>query len=111
MPTGLKTPERNRALRALDEAKAFVQGAIENVDGDALKVVQQAGDRIQQANSAFVLALLKDEYCPAALFKPWASVRRIRDWRDAGHFEAPMVHGKICVKPSAFFKHFNSLKE
>jgi hypothetical protein len=111
MSTGLKTNDRNRALRALDEAKAFVQGTIENVDGDALEVIQKAGDRIQQANSAFVLALLRDDWCPAKLFAPWASVRRIQDWGTAGKVTVEVKHGRSCVKPSDFFRHFNSLKE
>ncbi len=111
MPPGLIKADRTRALKALDEARRFVQGSTENVDGDALEVVQKAGDRIQQANSAFVLAVLKDDWCPAPLFKPWASVRRIRDWGAAGRISVSLKHGRACVKPSDFFRYFNSLKE
>lgn len=112
MPHGLKASDRNRALKALDEARGFISGVRENVDGDALAVVEKAGDRIQQANAAFVLALLKDEHCPAVLFKPWASPRRIRDWRDAGKLKGVIIrHGRICVKPSDFFAFWNTLTE
>jgi hypothetical protein len=111
MAPGLKASDRNRALKALDEARGFIQGARENVEGDALEVVQKAGDRVQQANAAFVLALLKDQECPAELFKPWAGVRRIRDWRDAGKLKAVIRHGRVCVKPSDFFTFWNTLTE
>lgn len=66
---------------------------------------------MMQMNQALVLALLWDEYTPAKLFKYWASVRRIRDWRDDPAIKLDVIvrHGRVCVKPSEFFKHWKTL--
>jgi len=109
MPAGLKPNERNRALRALDDAKAILQRTSADVDAEALKVIEQAGERIQQANAAFVLALLKDDYCPAKLFAPWASVRRVRDWGADGKIRVIIRHKRACVRPSDFFAYWATL--
>jgi hypothetical protein len=111
----LKTKEnRARALAALKTMEAFLQGIESNVEGDALTLLQRIegeGQRMQKANTAFVLALLEDEYTPAILFKPWASIRRIQQWRDAGKLKVVVKHGRCCVKPSEFFTHWRTLPE
>lgn len=114
MPPALTKEARARALAALKQVEAFLQGTKENVDGDALTLLERIegeAHRIQQANAAFVLALLKDEECPAEMFRPWASVRRIRDWRDAGKLSVVIKHGRCCVKPSEFFRHWRTLPD
>jgi hypothetical protein len=100
-----------RAQQALDDAKAYVGQIRLQVDAEALDVVKAAGEQIQRTNHAFVLALLKDEWCPAKLFAPWSSVRRIQDWGKAGKMDVQVKHGRTCCKPSEFFRYFNSLKE
>jgi hypothetical protein len=95
----------------MDEAKRLLNGTPETLDDEArtlIEMVREEGRR----NTRIVLALVSDEYTPAELFKPWACVRRIRDWRDdpAVKLDVIVRHGRCCVKPSAFFKHWNSLQ-
>jgi hypothetical protein len=98
-----------RAQQALDEAKSYVGQIRLQVNAEALDVVRAAGERIQQTNHAFVLAILKNEWCPATLFEPWASVRRIQDWGKAGKLDVRVKHGRTCCRPRDFFDYFSGL--
>lgn len=114
MPPVISGSNRTRALASLKQAEAFLQGAQEDISEDNKALVDALmveGQKIKQAGLALVLALLKDDYAPADLFKPWASVRRIREWRDdpAVKLDVVLIHDRTCVKPSAFFAHWNSL--
>lgn len=116
MAPALNRQDRNRALTALKTAEAFIQGVRDEVDDDAKTLVDRViaeGDRMQKASVALVFGLLTNEYTPAELFKPWASVRRIQQWRDdpAVNLDVIIRHGKTCVKPSAFFAHWQTLKD
>lgn len=116
MASVLKQSDRSRALAALKDAERFIQGASKDVGDDARALVdtlRDEGRRLQQASSSLVLALLKDDYAPAELFKPWASKRRITQWRDdpAVALDVKVIHGRVSVRPSAFFKHWNSLPD
>jgi hypothetical protein len=116
MAPAISLEKRNRALRALKEAESFIQGASLQVTDDAQKLVDvlmEEGQRVQQAGTALVLALLSDEYTPAEMFKPWASVRRIQQWRDDPEkkLDVKILHGRTCVKPSAFFALWRTLPD
>lgn len=116
MASVLKPADRARALAALKEAERFVQGATTHVGNDAatlVATVMAEGRRMQQASASLVLALLKDDYAPAELFRPWASKRRFTQWRDdpAVKLDVKVIHGRLSVKPSAFFKHWASLPD
>lgn len=106
---------RARALRALKTAERIIssspQISISDYRDVSAKLVAE-GQRIQRASHALVLALLMDEYTPAELFKPWASVRRIREWRDDPDvkLDAIVRHGRVCVKPAAFFALWRTLR-
>jgi len=105
---------RERAMTALSEAHAYLAGMGGNVDGDAKTLAENVRGDIEKAKAAptaLVLALLADEPCPAQLFGPWASVQRIRSWRDAGKLAAVIKHGRTCVRPSDFFRFFNTLPD
>jgi len=111
----LPKDKRAKALHALKEAEEYISGGAEVISDEAMALVdmlKREGEAIKQAGTALVLALIKDEYTPAELFKPWASVKRIRQWRDdpAIRLDVQVMHGRCCVKPSAFFKHWNTLK-
>lgn len=108
------TTRKDRAMRALREAEAYLSGIRDEVDGDAktlLEMLQGKIEKAQAAPSALVLALLADEPCPAVLFAPWASAKRIRQWRDQGKLSVSIKHGRTCVRPSEFFRFFNALPD
>ena len=114
MPPVISGSNRTRALASLKQAEAFLQGAQDEISEDNKALVDALmveGQKIKQAGLALVLALLKDDYAPAELFKPWASVRRIREWRDDPEISLDVVqrHDRTCVKPSAFFALWGSL--
>lgn len=114
MPPVISGSNRTRALASLKQAEAFLQGAQDEISEDNKALVDALmveGQKIKQAGLALVLALLKDDYAPAELFKPWASVRRIREWRDDPEISLDVVqrHDRTCVKPSAFFALWSSL--
>lgn len=114
MPSIVTAPDRARALAALKQAEAFIQGAGSEVGDDARKLVDvlmEEGQRVQRAGLSLVLSLLSDEYTPLELFKPWASVRRFQEWRDdpAVKLDVILRHGRLCVKPSVFFAHWHTL--
>lgn len=117
MAPALTAPERKRALSGLKLAEAYIQGVNTDVPEEFLPLVNVLiveGQRVKQAGMSLVLALLKqDEYAPVELFAPWASVRRFREWRDdpAVKLDVVIKHGKTCVRPAAFFAHWNSLPE
>jgi hypothetical protein len=105
---------KERAMRALREAEAYISGIRDDVDGDAKTLMETLRGELQQAKAAptaLLLALLADEPCPATLFAPWASSKRIRQWRDSGKLSAVIKHGRTCVRPSEFFKFFNALPD
>ena len=97
------------ALRALEDAKAAIRDAQAGLGQATRDAVQDAIERTQQANTALVMVLLTDELCPAKLFAPWASVRRIRDWGAAGKLQVVIRHGRCCIRPTDFFRHWNTL--
>lgn len=112
--TFLTDANRTKALAGLKQAEAYLQSAEDGANDEAKSLVDRLiveGQKVKQAGQALVLALLKDEHTPADLFKPWASVRRIREWRDdpAVKLDVVLIHDRTCVKPSAFFAHWNSL--
>lgn len=114
MPPVISGSNRTRALASLKQAEAFLQGAQDEISEDNKALVDALmveGQKIKQAGLSLVLALLRDDYAPAELFKPWASVRRIREWRDdpTVKLDVVLIHDRTCVKPSAFFAHWNSL--
>jgi hypothetical protein len=62
-------------------------------------------DKVEAAN-ALAYAALADKPVPLAFFAPWASTSTIWWWRKAKTDPLPVVtlNGKLCVKPSDFFK-------
>lgn len=106
--------DRHLALRAIEVAKSFIQSTVvrdPKPSAEQLEELRAELTRSQRTCFALVLAFVTDEYCPAALFRPWASVRRIRDWRDAGKLDVIVRHGRCCVRPSEFFRHWRSLPD
>lgn len=100
----------------LSQAEKFFRAAYVE-DYDASKALAEnlraEGARLHQVANALLLGLLTDEYTPAELFKPWASIARIRQWRDNPtlKLDAIVRHGRCCVRPSAFFALWNSLPD
>ena len=94
--------KREQVLNALREAESFITALGPQADAPPQ-------ERAQAEVSAVLLALVADELCPASLFRPWASARRIRQWREHGVLNVSVVNGKNCVRPSDFFALFNAL--
>lgn len=116
MAAKITAEKRNRLLNALKEVDELLRGDREEVGDDAQKLVDvlvDEGRKLQKASNALVMALLYDHYAPAELFKPWASKKRISQWRDDPEVKLDVIirHGRMCVKPSAFFEHWNSLSK
>ena len=114
MQPTISESNRARVLAALKLAETFVQDMKTEINGDALTLMERIeaeATRIRQANASLVLAMLAGEYCPAEMFKPWASVRAIRDWRDDPKIRLDVVvkHGRCCVRPADFFAHWRTL--
>lgn len=109
----LSNTDRSRTLRSLREAEKFIQGLNETIDAEALALVDQIREearRIEAANTALVLALLADEYTPIGVFSAWASKRRVREWKAAGKISTAYKNGKLCIRPSEFFRHWRTLE-
>ncbi len=102
MPSVVTVEGRKRALEGLKLAEQFLT-AMPSERPEEKKGIVRAAPVI--TSNALVLALLRDDYVPAELFKPWASVRRIRQWRDdeAHKLDVIIRHGRCCVRPSSFF--------
>lgn len=108
--------KRNRLLNALKEVDELLRSEREVVGDDARKLVDvlvDEGRKLQKVSSTLIMALLYDHYTPADLFKPWASKKRITQWRDDPEVKLDVIirHGRLCVKPTAFFAHWNTLKK
>lgn len=65
----------------------------------------------QEAANALVLAVLADEPCPVSLFRPWASYAQIRLWSmsEKKPLSTVKLNGKLCVKPTDFFRALRDL--
>lgn len=116
MAPALQSVDRKRALAALKDAEQFIQCVKQEISDDALTLldrVQGEFRKVQQAQTAFVLAIIKEEYAPAELYRPFASVEQIRKWRDDPKVKLDVVikNGRCAVKPSAFFAHWKTLKK
>lgn len=106
--------DRERALNALKIAAGYIRSEPNGIVRDALTLLERISAesaRIQQANASLVMALIRDEDAPSELFKPWASVRRFRDWRDAGRLRVVVKHGRCCCRPTDFFAHWRTLPD
>lgn len=106
------TEAHERVLRALQEVESWARGVESNFTGDAkalLESVKQEVNKSKARSDAMVLAIVRDEYCPAALFKPWASVASICRWGREGKLHTKILHNRTCVRPSEFFRYFGTL--
>lgn len=106
--------DRARVLAALQDAEKFILEADPvSTEGyvPLVEQLRQEGAAVRQAGLALVLALVADKYTPASLFAPWASVKRIRQWRDdpAVRLDVIVRHGRCCLRPSDFFRHWNAM--
>lgn len=111
--SALTKADRARTLRSLREAEKFLQGVSENIDTEAMSLVEQIrqeAKKIEAANTAFVLAFISDEYSPIGLFSAWASKRRIREWKAEGKISTTYKNGKLCIRPSEFFRQWRTLE-
>ena len=107
---------RKRALAAIELAKSFIEKpreATDDADQKLMDMLADEGRRLQQQSMSLVLALLYDHYTPAKLFKPWASKKRITQWRDDPKVKLDVIirHGRLCVKPDSFFAHWRTLNK
>jgi len=104
-----------RLQRTLREAQSMVTMVSEETAGQALTIEQQQRAFVREVaaqNAAFVLAYVCDEPCPLSLFKPWASARRIKQWRDQGLLKScQMRNGKMTCLPSEFFAFYRTLND
>ena len=105
---------RDRAMAALRNLEMFMDTVQDHASGEARTLIEEISRErilIEQTTKAMILGLVSDEPVPAKMFKEWASVRRITDWRDAGKLKVEIIHNRCCVRPSDFFAYWRTLKE
>lgn len=113
-PAPSSTVSRARIVRAL----AMVKDIVSNLPNDLCQEDEPLEARLRaefrrsiQETQAFVLALVADEECPMKMFAAYASPRRIREWRSANKLTCTLKNGKLCCKPTEFFRHWRMLND
>lgn len=113
-PSAISQSIRERALAGLKLAEAFIQQGNAEVGDEARELkdaLAEEGQRIARESRALVFGFVSDEFTPVELFKPWASKSRFQQWRKADGLDVPVIHGRLCVKPSAFIAHWRTLPD
>lgn len=87
------------------EAERTMKVETEKAGKDLLALFRAEKDASLRGMQQFVLSLVNDTYVPVDMFKPWASARRFREWRDhPDHkLDVRIIHDRSCVRPTDFF--------
>ena len=108
-----KTVAKQDALRSLEEVRAVLVQRIEHPanpsDVASLIALRREIEQDRREAQALVLAVLQDQPCPIALYRPWMS--RVTFWNQeqAGKVTLERRNGKLLLRPSDFFKLFASM--